>query len=321
MTKEESNHSAASLLEQIKSPEDLKALPQSSMETLAAEIRSYLIEQVTQTGGHLASNLGAVELSLAIHRVFSTPHDHIIFDVGHQSYIHKLMTGRMERFPTLRQSGGMSGFPKRVESEHDCFGTGHSSTSLSAALGFAEADKLSGSDAYTVCVLGDGAYTGGMIHEALNNCRKHLRLIIILNENEMSISKNIGRFAKELSHLRASKGYFRTKRTVSGMLSHVPFVGKHLIRGIQRVKTAFKNALYGSNMFENLGLFYFGPVDGNDEEALEKILREAKHSRESCVIHIKTKKGKGFPNAEARPDIYHGMPPAGAAVANPEVSP
>ena len=318
MTKEESNHSAASLLEQIKSPEDLKALPQSSMETLAAEIRSYLIEQVTQTGGHLASNLGAVELSLAIHRVFSTPHDHIIFDVGHQSYIHKLMTGRMERFPTLRQSGGMSGFPKRVESEHDCFGTGHSSTSLSAALGFAEADKLSGSDAYTVCVLGDGAYTGGMIHEALNNCRKHLRLIIILNENEMSISKNIGRFAKELSHLRASKGYFRTKRTVSGMLSHVPFVGKHLIRGIQRVKTAFKNALYGSNMFENLGLFYFGPVDGNDEEALEKILREAKHSRESCVIHIKTKKGKGFPNAEARPDIYHGMPPAGAAVANPE---
>lgn len=318
MTKEESNHSAAPLLSQIKSPEDLKALPQSSMETLAAEIRSYLIEQVTQTGGHLASNLGAVELSLAIHRVFSTPRDHIIFDVGHQSYVHKLITGRKDRFPTLRQSGGMSGFPKRAESAHDCFGTGHSSTSLSAALGFAEADRLSGSDAYTVCVLGDGAYTGGMIHEALNNCQKHLRLIIILNENEMSISKNIGRFAKQLSHLRASKGYFRTKRTVTGVLSHVPLIGEYVIRGIQRIKTAFKNALYGSNMFEDLGLFYFGPVDGNDEEALEKILREAKYSRESCVIHVKTKKGKGYANAEARPDIYHGMPPAGAAVANPE---
>ena len=214
MTKEEANSTASeSLLEQIKSPGDLKALPQSKMEDLAAEIRSYLIQHVTETGGHLASNLGAVELSLAIHRVFSTPHDHIIFDVGHQSYIHKLITGRADRFSTLRQSGGMSGFPKRSESEHDCFGTGHSSTSLSAALGFAEADRLNGSDAFTVCVVGDGAYTGGMIHEALNNCRKHLRLIIILNENEMSISKNIGRFAKELSHLRASKGYFRTKRT------------------------------------------------------------------------------------------------------------
>lgn len=319
MTKKETNHSAeVSLLEQIHSPDDLKALPQSQMEALAAEIRSYLIQHVTQTGGHLASNLGAVELSLAIHRVFSTPHDHVIFDVGHQSYIHKLVTGRMEGFSVLRQSGGMSGFPKRTESEHDCFGTGHSSTSLSAALGFAESDRLNGSDAYTVCVLGDGAYTGGMIHEALNNCRKNLRLIIILNENEMSISKNIGRFAKELSHLRASKGYFRTKRTVSGVLSHLPWIGKYLIRAIQRVKTLFKNALYGSNAFESLGLFYFGPVNGNDEEALEKVLREAKHSKESCVIHVKTKKGKGYPEAEARPDVYHGMAPAEAKVPEPE---
>ena len=319
MKMDEPNQSVkTSLLEQIKSPEDLKALPASQMKALADEIRSYLIDHVTETGGHLASNLGAVELSLAIHRVFSTPHDHVILDVGHQSYIHKLTTGRADRFDTLRQSGGMSGFPKRSESEHDCFGTGHSSTSLSAALGFAESDRLSGSDAYTVCVIGDGAYTGGMIHEALNNCRKHLRLIIILNENEMSISKNIGRFAKELSHLRASKGYFRTKRTVSGVLSHVPGIGKYMIRGIQRVKTAFKNALYGSNMFENLGLFYFGPVDGNNEEELEKILREAKHSRESCIIHVKTKKGKGYADAEARPDLYHGMAPAGASVASPE---
>ena len=314
MKKKAKDFAKESLLEQIKSPDDLKALPQSKMEPLASEIRDYLIEHVTQTGGHLASNLGAVELSLAIHRVFSTPRDHIIFDVGHQSYIHKILTGRKDGFSVLRQSGGMSGFPKRSESEHDCFGTGHSSTSLSAALGFAESDRLSGSDAYTVCVLGDGAYTGGMIHEALNNCRRDLRLIIILNENEMSISKNIGRFAKELSHLRGSKGYFTTKRTVSGVLSHLPWIGKYLIRIIQRVKTAFKNALYGSNLFESLGLFYFGPVDGNDEAALEKILREARHSRESCIIHVKTKKGKGYAAAEARPDIYHGMPPAGAAV-------
>ena len=317
MTKEENNMAEKSLLEQINSPDDLKALPKSKMNALADEIRAYLIQHVTETGGHLASNLGAVELSLAIHRVFSTPHDHVIFDVGHQSYVHKLVTGRREGFSVLRQSGGMSGFPKRTESEHDCFGTGHSSTSLSAALGFAESDRLNGSDAYTVCVLGDGAYTGGMIHEALNNCRKNLRLIIILNENEMSISKNIGRFAKELSRLRASRGYFRTKRTVSGVLSCFPWIGKYMIRVIQRVKTLFKNALYGSNAFESLGLFYFGPVDGNDEEALEKILREAKHSKESCVIHVKTKKGKGYPDAEARPDIYHGMPPASVKPVDP----
>ena len=317
MTKEEAFNADKSLLEQINSPADLKALPQSKMNALADEIRAYLIQNVTVTGGHLASNLGAVELSLAIHRVFSTPHDHVIFDVGHQSYIHKLVTGRRDGFSVLRQGGGMSGFPKRTESEHDCFGTGHSSTSLSAALGFAESDRLNGSDAYTICVLGDGAYTGGMIHEALNNCRKNLRLIIILNENEMSISKNIGRFAKELSRLRGSRGYFRTKRTVSGVLSCFPWIGKYLIRFIQRVKTLFKNALYGSNAFENLGLFYFGPVNGNDEEALEKILREAKHSKESCIIHVKTKKGKGYPEAEARPDIYHGMSPASATPVDP----
>ena len=316
--KNEKNFVGESILDSIKSPDDLKALPESKMTDLAEEIRAYLVEHVSETGGHLASNLGAVELSLAIHRVFSTPYDHVIFDVGHQCYVHKMMTGRTDRFSTLRQSGGMSGFPKRTESEHDAFGTGHSSTSLSAALGFAEADRLSGSDAYTVCVIGDGAYTGGMIHEALNNCRKHLRLIIILNENEMSISKNIGRFAKELSHLRASKGYFKTKRTVSSVLSHLPLIGKYLIRLIQRVKTLVKNALYGSNMFERLGIFYFGPVDGNDEDALEKVLREAKLSGESCVIHVKTKKGKGYPDAEERPDIYHGMSPRGSAVANPE---
>lgn len=299
------------LLYTVNSPDDLKAIPTEQLESLAHEIRGFLVERVLEHGGHLASNLGAVELSLAIHRVFSSPRDHIIFDVGHQSYIHKLITGRRDGFDTLRQSGGMSGFPKRTESEHDCFGTGHSSTSLSAALGFAEADRINGSDAYTVCVLGDGAYTGGMIHEALNNARKKLRLVIIMNENEMSISKNIGRFAKSLSRLRSSKGYFRTKNATTSILQKIPLVGKPLFRGLRRIKIAMKSALYGSNYFENLGLYYLGPVDGNDEQAVELLLREAKESRQSCVIHVKTQKGKGYAPAEATPDRFHGVPPAG----------
>ena len=310
MAEEKSPHTRYPRLFAVNSPEDLKALPKQELPLLAQEIRSYLVERVTENGGHLASNLGAVELSLAIHRVFSTPHDHVVFDVGHQAYIHKLLTGRRDRFDTLRQGGGISGFPKRSESEHDCFGTGHSSTSLSAALGFAEADCISGSDAYTVCVLGDGAYTGGMIHEALNNCRKNLRLIIVLNENEMSISKNIGRFAKELSHIRASKGYFRTKNATTSVLRHIPLIGKPLMRGLVRLKVALKAALYGSNYFENLGLYYLGPVDGNDEAAVELLLRQAKESGQSCIIHLKTKKGKGYAPAENTPTVYHGMSPA-----------
>lgn len=296
-------------LYKVNSPEDLKAIPAEELEPLAKEIREFLVANVLENGGHLASNLGVVELSLAIHRVFSSPHDHIIFDVGHQAYVHKMITGRRDRFSTLRQGGGLSGFPKRTESEHDCFGTGHSSTSLSAALGFAEADRISGSDAYTVCVLGDGAYTGGMIHEALNNCRKKLRLIIIINENEMSISKNIGRFARNLSHLRSTKGYFRTKSATSSILGHIPLVGKRLVELLKRLKMAMKAALYGSNYFENLGLYYLGPVDGNDEEAVELLLKEAKESRQSCVIHLKTLKGKGYAPAESTPDRFHGVAP------------
>ncbi len=301
-------------LNKINSPDDLKALPSEELPVLAEEIRAFLVERVLENGGHLASNLGVVEMSIAIHRVFSSPHDHIIFDVGHQAYIHKLITGRREQFSTLRQAGGLSGFPKRSESEHDAFGVGHSSTSLSAALGFAEADRLSGSDAYTICVLGDGAYTGGMIHEAMNNCRKKLRLIIILNENEMSISKNIGRFAKTLSHLRSKKGYFRTKNATGSFLQKIPLIGKGLFSLLRHIKIIFKSALYGSNYFEDLGLYYLGPVDGNDEEAVETLLREAKESNQSCVIHLKTQKGKGYAPAEASPDKYHGVAPAGTTV-------
>lgn len=301
------------ILNRINGPEDLKGLTNPELTALAKEIRSFLIHRVTENGGHLASNLGVVELTLAVHRVFSSPRDHIIFDVGHQSYVHKLLTGRRGRFDTLRQSGGISGFPKRSESEYDCFGTGHSSTSLSAALGFAEADRLAGSDAYTVCVLGDGAYTGGMIHEALNNCRKNLRLIIILNENEMSISRNIGRFAKNLARLRASRGYIKTKNAIGRFLRHIPLIGKWLFNRMLRIKMGIKSLVYRSNRFEDLGLFYLGPADGNSEEIVETLLRDAKECRQSCIIHLITKKGKGYAPAENTPDQFHGMSPACAA--------
>ncbi len=299
------------LLESVNSPEDVKRLPEESLTALADEIREFLVEKVPTTGGHLASNLGVVELSIALSRVFSTPHDHIVFDVGHQSYVHKLLTGRREAFDTLRQPGGLCGFTKRSESEHDCFGAGHSSTSLSAALGFAEADALSGSNAYSVAVMGDGAYTGGMIHEALNNCRRELRLIIVLNENEMSISRNIGRFAERLSHLRSSESYFQSKKRTAKLLSAIPLIGKPILRALKWGKRLLKNQLYGSNEFENMGLYYLGPVDGNDLSAVEEILRVAKEQNDNVIVHLRTRKGKGYAPAEADPDRYHSLSPTG----------
>lgn len=299
------------LLNLIDSPRDLKALPIEEIPKLNEEIRRFLVESVSKTGGHLASNLGVVELSVALHRVFDSPSDHIIWDVSHQGYVHKLLTGRRDRFSTLRTPGGLSGFLKRDESEHDPFGTGHSSTSLSAALGFAEADRIAGKDSYTIAVVGDGAYTGGMIHEALNNCKKDLRLIIVLNENEMSISKNIGGFARSLSKLRTSPGYFRTKRQTVKFLNHIPLVGRALFLAIRSTKQFLKNALYGSNYFENLGLYYVGPIDGHDHRRVENALREAKRCGESVIVHIKTVKGKGYEPAEKDPSRYHGISPIG----------
>ncbi len=293
----------------IQSPADVKKLPASEMPLLAEEIRGELVRITAANGGHLASNLGVVELTMAIHRVFDTPTDHIIFDVGHQSYVHKMLTGRYQKMDSLRQSGGLSGFTNRSESEHDCFGAGHSSTSLSAALGFAISDRLNGSDAYTIAVIGDGAYTGGMIHEALNNCRKDLNLVIIMNENEMSISKNIGRFATNLSKLRTSSGYFKTKKATGIFLKKIPFFGDGLFRFVRGIKKTIKNVLYGSNYFESMGLTYLGPIDGNDYAAVESLLREAKKLNESVVVHLKTKKGKGYEPAENAPDVYHGMQP------------
>ena len=311
-TPEQTPATAEKRLPHIHTPADLRALPAEAIPALCAEIRETLVETVTENGGHLASNLGAVELSVAMHRVFDCPRDHFIFDVGHQSYVHKLLTGRYEQFSTIRKGGGLSGFTKRSESEYDCFGAGHSSTSLSAALGFAQGDRMSGSEAFTVAVIGDGAFTGGMVHEALNNITPGLRLIIIINENEMSISKNIGRFATHMAKLRRKSGYFKTKKGISRFIKKIPLVGNGLFRAIRDTKKAFKNAMYGSNYFEDIGLYYLGPADGNDYEAVEALLTEAKKLNDSVVIHLKTRKGKGYAPAEAEPGKYHGMPPKGS---------
>lgn len=305
------NHSIK-YLDRINSPVDLKDIPAEEMGALAEEIRAELVRITSQNGGHLASNLGVVELTMAIHRVFDIPNDHLIFDVGHQSYVHKMLTGRYDRMDTLRKAGGISGFTNRKESKYDCFGAGHSSTSISSALGFAISDKLSGKDSYTIAVVGDGAYTGGMIHEALNNCRKDLNLIIVMNENEMSISKNIGRFAKNLAKLRTSAGYFKTKKATGAFLKRIPFVGNYLFKFVLGIKKSVKNTLYGSNYFESMGLTYLGPIDGNDYSAVENLLNEAKKLNESVVVHIKTQKGKGFEPAERYPELYHGMQPMDA---------
>ena len=293
------------ILDTLHGASDVRALPREKIPALCDELRSFLVENVTKTGGHLASNLGAVELTVAIHRVFDLPHDRVIFDVGHQSYVHKILSDRKDRFATLRKPGGISGFEKLGESAFDAFGTGHASTSVSAALGYAEADRICGRDNYTVAVLGDGAFTGGMVHEALNNCPPDLRLIILLNENEMSISKNTGAFARHIAKMRSSGGYFRFKRGTKNFLSRVPLVGPPLLRAVRGIKHAAKGALYGTSYFEGLGLTYLGPVDGNDYTAVEMLLEEAKRRQCSVVLHLRTKKGKGYAPAEENPSAYH----------------
>ncbi len=295
------------VLNRINTSEDVRALDSSEIPELCSEIRSFLVEKVTKSGGHLASNLGAVELTVAIHRVFNLPHDRVIFDVGHQSYVHKILSGRKDKFDTLRRGGGISGFEKLGESEFDAFGTGHASTSVSAALGYAEADRISGKENYTVAVLGDGAFTGGMIHEALNNCDRNLRLIVILNENEMSISRNTGRLAKQLAKTRSSKRYFKLKRSTTEFMKKIPVVGMPLLSGMRNTKRLIKHALYGISYFEGFGLKYLGPVDGNDYTIVERLLEEAKLSKSSVIIHLRTKKGMGYAPAEENPSAYHSV--------------
>ena len=296
-----------SLLDGINSPSDVKKLNKDQIPALASEIREFLIESAEVRGGHLASNLGVVEMTLAIHSVFDSPSDHIIFDVGHQCYVHKILTGRKERFNDLRKPGGLSGFTLMRESEHDAFGAGHSSTSISAALGYAEADVLSRNNSYTVCVTGDGAFTGGMIHEALNNCKTDLPLVIILNENGMSISKNKGSFASYLSRVRASEKYRKLKNGTKNLLDSIPLIGKPLHKLFSFVKRGITSVVYKPNYFEELGLYYFGPIDGHDYDKICKALTAAKQTGKACVVHLKTVKGKGYSPAESSPECYHSV--------------
>ncbi len=294
-------------LENLNSPDDVKKIESSDIPELCSEVRDFLVESVGPKGGHLPSNLGVTELTVALHRVFNSPSDKIIFDVGHQAYVHKIITGRMDKFSTLREPGGLSGFTTRKESDHDPFGTGHSSTSISAALGFAEANALRGGNDYAVCVIGDGAYTGGMVHEALNNCKRDLKLIIVINENRMSISKNNGAFASYLAKIRISKGYRKWKKGTRSFLSHIPLIGKPLHKLFSTMKNALKRLIYSASYFEDLGLYYIGPVNGNDYASIEKALIDAKSTGKCAVVHAYTKKGKGYEPAEKAPDGFHSV--------------
>ena len=296
------------MLEHIHSPSDIKNLTRAETETLAAEMRKAIIDAVSSNGGHLASNLGMVEAVIALHRHFDSPRDKIIFDVSHQCYAHKLLTGRYKDFSTLRQSGGISGFTNRDESEHDILTEGHSGASVSAGLGIATADKLAGNDSYTIAVLGDGSLTNGMIYEALNNCAgKDLNLIILLNDNDMSISRNIGGLHEYLSKIRTSKRYYRLKHRTEKILSGVPLIGRPILKGSKRLKDATKRFFVKNNIFEDLGLIYLGPVDGHNPEKLDIVLEEAKTKHTCCIVHMVTKKGLGYSFSEAEPDKYHGV--------------
>ena len=338
------------ILDSVNNPSDLKKLNKDELSELSAEIRDFLIKNVSKTGGHLASNLGVVELTLALHLTFDLPHDKIIWDVGHQSYVHKLLTGRRDKFHTLRQFGGISGFPKTSESEFDSFNTGHSATSISAALGMAIASQAMDNGQFinsgvgaddsvrphgekttplanaatppkegnlkpkTIAVIGDGALTGGMAFEALNHAGaaksadgSKIPLIVVLNDNGMSISENVGGVARYLNKIRNTPLYFHTKDNVKGILRRIPLVGKPLQKLIRNSKTALKTALIGGKMFENFGLTYLGPIDGHDINALSRVLRRAARLDEPVLVHVLTQKGRGYSFAEENPGKFHGI--------------
>ncbi len=295
------------MLENIHSPSDIKTLSQDELASLADEIRHTIIDTVSKGGGHLASNLGIVETTLALHRVFSTPEDKIIFDVSHQSYAHKLITGRCERFHSLRKFGGISGFTDKNESEHDTVTVGHSGSSVSATLGIAEANKLAGKDSYAVAVVGDGSFTNGMIYEAINVCADctGLNLLIVLNDNEMSITKNVGGITQYLSRVRTSRGYLNLKHSLEKFLVKIPVIGWGFARFLKWWKDMFKSIFIKDTLFENLGIPYIGPVDGHDTEKLEAVFAETKSRGGCALVHVITKKGKGYENAENTPEYYH----------------
>lgn len=296
------------ILESIKTTGDIKKLNNDRLEKLCSELRDEIINKVSETGGHLASNLGAVELTVALHYVFDSPNEPIIWDVGHQCYSHKILTGR--DITGIRTEGGLSGFPKSAESEHDLFVAGHASTSISAALGIAEAKKIAGSDDSVIAVVGDGAFSGGMIFEAMNNAgRSKTNLIVVLNDNEMSISPNVGAMAKYLANIRSKESYFRFKDNLEHALLKIPAIGKGIFTALRSVKTFFKDLFYSSNTFEHLGFTYLGPVDGHDIEMLIRTLNRAKSIKRPVLVHINTVKGKGYEPAEKNPSKFHGVAP------------
>lgn len=307
------NPISSTVLENLNSTKDLKRLSPNAMRALAAEIRRFLVHSLSDTGGHLASNLGVVELTLALHTVFNSPVDKIIWDVGHQSYVHKILTGRKDMFHALRKLDGLSGFPKIHESEHDAFGTGHSSTAISAALGLAMARDLKGAafqpvKEKIVAIVGDGSMTGGLAYEGLNNAgRANTDLLVVLNDNQMSIGRNVGAISRHLSEIRTASGYLGAKEDVHQILDQLPIIGSPLSKGIESLKGVLKRAVLPGVLFEEMGFRYFGPVNGHDIPALINVLRNVKNIPGPVLLHVLTKKGKGYKRAEKAPTDYHGV--------------
>ncbi|MBR6378289.1 MAG: 1-deoxy-D-xylulose-5-phosphate synthase [Oscillospiraceae bacterium] len=297
--------------------EALRAMDEADLPALCGRIRRFLVEQVSQTGGHLASNLGVVELTVAIHRVFDTSRDRLIFDVGHQSYVHKLLTGRADRFNTLRQTDGLAGFPKPGESVQDAFIAGHASNAVSVALGMARARSLQGEDYSVIALMGDGALTGGLAYEGLNDAGQSGEpLIVILNDNGMSITPNVGAMANHLSNIRTKNSYYQIKKAWRAATQPTA-VGRSLYKGVHRFKEGLKKRLINSNMFNDMGFEYFGPVDGHDLTKLTWLLQEARNLRKPVLLHVITQKGKGYRPAEENPDLFHGIGPFDPATGKP----
>ncbi len=298
------------VLEKIKKANDIKKLTPAELEILAGEIRQFLIEKISETGGHLASNLGVVELTMALHLVFDLPTDKIIWDVGHQSYTHKILTGRQAGFDELRKYGGMSGFPKPGESRCDAFGTGHSSTSISAGLGYARARDILNQDYKVVSVIGDGALTGGMAFEALNNAAEIKKnFIIVLNDNNMSISKNVGGLSNHLNSLRTAEYYNELKEDVTNSLSRIPVYGERIVEKVRKTKSSIKQLIIPGMIYENMGITYLGPVDGHDIAKMTKVFKEASRVEGPVMVHCITQKGRGYMPAERYPSRFHGAEP------------
>ena len=310
------------LLDLIQNPNDIKKIPPQELPALAAEIRTLILERISENGGHLASNLGVVELTMALHLSFDLPKDKLIWDVGHQSYTHKILTGRKDAFETIRAYGGISGFPNRAESDCDPFTTGHSSTSVSAGLGLVYARDLRGEHHHVVSVMGDGSLTGGMIYEALNNAsRLKSNFIIVLNDNNMSISENIGGVSRMMNNIRSAQKYNALKENVADRLEKVPVVGRGLVRAVRTTKSSLKQLIIPGMFFENIGLTYLGPYDGRDIHALLGAFRNAKRLNRAVVVHVMTKKGDGYAPAEKNPAFYHGIGPFDLITGKPKDRP